>query len=480
MCWVMPPASPATTLAWRMASSSEVLPWSTWPMIVTIGGRGTDAPSSSGRSNRPSSTSESATRLTVWPISSAISSAVSASSTSVSVTMRPWRIRSLMTSTARSDMRAASSWMVIASGSTISRAIFSLWSCIPPPLRRWVRRRNEATERVRSSSAEVAVVTVRRPRFRCSAPRVGRGVGIITFCGRIGPRAGRLTTRAASSAPALGAAGGAAGGGAAASRRLLGQRLGLGLRRPARRRGRRGGLAAGEATARLLFDLTLETGFLGATKPPLRACAYRPRRVRRVRGSRARGAPRPRPPGGGGPPPRGPSRRATPWRAPPAARRCSVGSTTPVLGGGALGRAGAPLPGASDTVGFGGDAALGAAGGGVSPGPRTRRLTFSTTTALLRPCEKLWRTVPCSTGRFRCRVAFGGAAPDGLSLLLVSFMPIPNRLAFQPIRPLGQAPPHSRPARRRRRCSDPRPPRSRENGAAARPAPGRPRSPRRI
>ena len=41
MCWVMPPASPATTSASRMASSSDVLPWSTWPMIVTTGGRST-------------------------------------------------------------------------------------------------------------------------------------------------------------------------------------------------------------------------------------------------------------------------------------------------------------------------------------------------------------------------------------------------------------------------------------------------------
>ena len=40
MCWVMPPASPETTLVLRMASSSEVLPWSTWPMMVTTGGRG--------------------------------------------------------------------------------------------------------------------------------------------------------------------------------------------------------------------------------------------------------------------------------------------------------------------------------------------------------------------------------------------------------------------------------------------------------
>ena len=39
MCWVMPPASPATTSVSRIASSSDVLPWSTWPMIVTTGGR---------------------------------------------------------------------------------------------------------------------------------------------------------------------------------------------------------------------------------------------------------------------------------------------------------------------------------------------------------------------------------------------------------------------------------------------------------
>ena len=40
MCWVIPPASVSTTAASRIASSSVVLPWSTWPMIVTTGGRG--------------------------------------------------------------------------------------------------------------------------------------------------------------------------------------------------------------------------------------------------------------------------------------------------------------------------------------------------------------------------------------------------------------------------------------------------------
>ena len=40
MCWVMPPRSPAATSVVRMASSRLVLPWSTWPMTVTIGARG--------------------------------------------------------------------------------------------------------------------------------------------------------------------------------------------------------------------------------------------------------------------------------------------------------------------------------------------------------------------------------------------------------------------------------------------------------
>ena len=47
MCWVMPPRSPAATLVERMASSRLVLPWSTWPMIVTIGARVTRSASSS-------------------------------------------------------------------------------------------------------------------------------------------------------------------------------------------------------------------------------------------------------------------------------------------------------------------------------------------------------------------------------------------------------------------------------------------------
>ncbi len=83
MCWVMPPASPLTTLVSRMASSSEVLPWSTWPMMVTIGARGSMSTVWSSVPMKPSSTSASDTRLGVWPNSRTISSAVSLSTTSV-------------------------------------------------------------------------------------------------------------------------------------------------------------------------------------------------------------------------------------------------------------------------------------------------------------------------------------------------------------------------------------------------------------
>src|SRR2546422_920441 len=40
MCWVIPPNSWATTSVLRIASSRSVLPWSTWPITVTTGGRG--------------------------------------------------------------------------------------------------------------------------------------------------------------------------------------------------------------------------------------------------------------------------------------------------------------------------------------------------------------------------------------------------------------------------------------------------------
>src|SRR5260370_1410747 len=94
---------------------------------------------------------------------------VSASITSVILCIAPCFINSRMTSTARSDMRLASSWMLMASGMTTSRTSFSFGSFEAWPFRRWVRRRNEAIERSRTSSAFSAVTSVRRPRCFCRA-----------------------------------------------------------------------------------------------------------------------------------------------------------------------------------------------------------------------------------------------------------------------------------------------------------------------
>ena len=40
ICCVIPPASPAATDVLLKVSSRVVLPWSTWPIIVTTGGLG--------------------------------------------------------------------------------------------------------------------------------------------------------------------------------------------------------------------------------------------------------------------------------------------------------------------------------------------------------------------------------------------------------------------------------------------------------
>ncbi len=87
MCWVMPPASPPATLALRMASSSEVLPWSTCPMMVTTGARGTTSSGLSGVSVSVRTSSSLKAVDSIWnPNSLAISVAVSRSMSWVIVT----------------------------------------------------------------------------------------------------------------------------------------------------------------------------------------------------------------------------------------------------------------------------------------------------------------------------------------------------------------------------------------------------------
>ena len=95
MCCVMPPASPAATLALRMTSRSEVLPWSTWPITVTTGARGTRAaagasPAVPSLTDRESSSSSSKdTTAASTPISLAIWTAVAASSVWLTVARMP-------------------------------------------------------------------------------------------------------------------------------------------------------------------------------------------------------------------------------------------------------------------------------------------------------------------------------------------------------------------------------------------------------
>ena len=136
MCCVIPPASPATTLVFLIASSSEVLPWSTWPMTVITGGRGFNSSSLSSTESITSSTSESDTRTILCPNSSTISSAVSASIDWFCVTINPLCISALTTSATRSAIRLESSCTTIDSGTCTSRTIFSRDSTPPIAFRR--------------------------------------------------------------------------------------------------------------------------------------------------------------------------------------------------------------------------------------------------------------------------------------------------------------------------------------------------------
>ena len=97
---------------------------------------------------------------------------------------------------------------------------------------------------------------------------------------------------------------------------------------------------------------------------------------------------------------------ASAWARALRSSSVSVRSTTPDDFGDAAaaprrggGASAPPWPGAGAAARLGAAARSGAAATGsalASPGPM-RRFTFSTTTALLRPWLKLWRTTPCST-----------------------------------------------------------------------------------
>ena len=301
--------------------------------------------------------------------------AVSASMVSVILSIWPCFIRSLITSTARSAMRLASSWMVMTSGIVTSRTSFSLGSLAAWPLvRRCVRRRNDATERSRSSSAVSAVTKVSRPR-RFSAP--GRA-GFGATAGRAAPP-GRRAVRGASSSSgswmavraligmAVTVAGLAALAFSSSPNRFLASVSALRLASSSwRRRSSSSRLRASAASRSICSRDSRSLRRRASSSAIRRSSASRTLAsasawARALRSSSVR------------------VRSTTPDGFPPGAAGAAAGAAA----GTAL-----PLIGVRRTEG----AAVAAPDAGsafASPGATMRRFTFSTTTALVRPWLKL-------------------------------------------------------------------------------------------
>src|SRR5215510_1112666 len=118
MCCVMPPNSFSATFDLRMASSSDVLPWSTWPMTVTTGGRRL---SCDGSRSSSSTTSPSTERISTSTLnSSATSLAAVGSRSSLTVAITPSSSRALITSPDFRRIFSASSPTVTDSGTRMS------------------------------------------------------------------------------------------------------------------------------------------------------------------------------------------------------------------------------------------------------------------------------------------------------------------------------------------------------------------------
>ena len=140
--------------------------------------------------------------LTVWPSSSAMSWAVSASITSVILSIWPCFISSVITSTARSAMRLASSWMVIVSGIVTSRTSFSFCSCrgmACHALRAAAERRDRTLALLVGVERRHHGQTAAAASARRTARRLRRG-----HRATLRRRRGARTTRGASSSSALG------------------------------------------------------------------------------------------------------------------------------------------------------------------------------------------------------------------------------------------------------------------------------------
>ncbi len=215
MCWVMPPASPSATLVLRIWSRSEVLPWSTWPMTVTTGARGSLVPASSPSASSCSScwASSKLTSMASTPSSSASSRAVSGASTWLMLAMTPFLNRSWIRSLALTPSFSANSRTVIASETiTGPSGFFSLNGRTFPStrfslrfLRRWARlgwaALAAAGPAISSSSSSSSILPRNAARSSSSSARAGRF--FFAALGRRPPRARRDLRRRPSSWPAF-------------------------------------------------------------------------------------------------------------------------------------------------------------------------------------------------------------------------------------------------------------------------------------
>ena len=169
------------------------------------------------------------------------------------------------------------------SGMITSRTSFSFGSSLAWPFRRCMRRRNEATERSRTSSALSAVTSVRRPRgcFGRGRARVGlrRRPGARRAAGAAARRARRLVVFGLGCrASATRAAGAPRGGGVSRPRRSASWRPRSALRLASsswRRRSSSSRLRA-SAASRSACSMRLAARRGGAPLPR-RSCALRPR-----------------------------------------------------------------------------------------------------------------------------------------------------------------------------------------------------------
>src|SRR6266508_3168932 len=322
-------------------------------------------------------------------MSSARSWAVSASITSLSCPIWPCFISSLITSALRSAMRLASSWMVMVSGMVTSRTSFSFGSSAVCPFNRCTRRRKAATERSRSSSALSAVTTVSRLRFFCAPLRGALGAG----AGRAAPGPRRVRGTSSSSGSSAGRAPGLAIVMASSPKRFFASCSALSLvSRSCLRRLSSSALRV-SAASRMLRTNASSSAILRSSASRNRASLSAWTRAFCSSSVRLRNTMPPDGLEGGG----------------------NVVWVVAAAAGAAVLPVGGRLAGAG--VAASAFARVGA-----------RLFTFSTTTALVRPWLKLWRTTPCSTPRpFRVKVLLGVTLSFFSPVFsVVSAIPIPT------------------------------------------------------